>query len=277
MLKTRLLPRSGCRHSARDVRGVVVVPCRAGERECCVLPTCGRLASVSCRTLSPGRWPLSWSCSVPPHWCSPPRHQPAAWKAGSLLYLPLQSAQEREKAMVRHACHSLAVTCRAQHALLSKRQGLPAPKSALRLRNVSSLCPPAFSKDNACLAYFVCMEYRDKQQNKFCQETSLWISQKSFWYLEAVIASKMVMEHLLIRAPQHEPKGQAWIRRPLMWFSGSGSSVWSNCLVNNSLLLTGQQQSRCTQVYAVSNIQQLCRVFQLGISKNSIKGSRKLF
>lgn len=159
VLNTRLLPRPG------QVRGFQLemwgewlwYPARAGEeggKECWVLPTCGPLASVSCRTLSPRRWPLSWSCSVPPHWCSPLRHQPAAWKAGSLLYLPLRSAQEREeKETVRHACHSLTTTCRAESAFLLKEMGLPAPNSALWLRNVVSLCQPTSSKVRPCLPY----------------------------------------------------------------------------------------------------------------------------
>lgn len=118
-----------------------------------ILPTCGRLASVSCRTLSPGRWPLSWNCSVPPHWCSPLHHQPAAWKAGSLLYLPLRSAQEsEEKEMVRHACHS-STTCTAESVFLLKEMDLSALDSALWLRNIVSLCQPASSKVHACLSY----------------------------------------------------------------------------------------------------------------------------
>ena len=47
---------------------------------------CTPPASGSCRILSPRKWPPSGSCSVPPHWCSPPRPQPAVWSWPGLLF-----------------------------------------------------------------------------------------------------------------------------------------------------------------------------------------------
>lgn len=109
------------RFPAGEVRGMAgwSVGKEEGREWVWLSPTCGRQASASCRSLSPERWPLSWSCSAPPRWCSPLHHQPAAWKAGSLPSLPLRSAQEREE-KVRYAWHGLAFTCRAEHVFLLK-------------------------------------------------------------------------------------------------------------------------------------------------------------
>lgn len=109
------------RPPAGEVRGMAGWPVgqKEGREWLWLLPTCGRQASASCRSLSPGRWPLSWSCSAPPRWCSPLHHQPAAWKAGNLPSLPLQSAQERGE-KIRHSWHGLAFSCRAERVFLLK-------------------------------------------------------------------------------------------------------------------------------------------------------------
>lgn len=53
---------------AGEVRGMAGWPVgqEEGRERVWLLPTCGRQASASCRSLSLGRWPLSWSCSAPP-------------------------------------------------------------------------------------------------------------------------------------------------------------------------------------------------------------------
>lgn len=58
----------------------------------------------------------------------------------------------------------------------------------------------------------------NQQPDEFCQEALCRISLKSLWYLEAVNTSKTATEGLSIRAPRHQPRGKARIRRAWMRF-----------------------------------------------------------